>query len=332
MNGSIRLVGTPRGAALQDQIQQLASALNETDAVVIGAGAGLSTSAGLTYAGPRFRQWFGDFIDRYGFTDMYTGGFYPFDTLEEHWAYWSRHIYCNRYDLRPPRAYTDLLALVRGRDYFVLTTNVDHQFQLAGFDKQRLFYTQGDYGLWQCSEPCHQATYDNGPQVRAMLQAQGYVEGPGGALVLPAGTLPRMEIPSDLVPRCPRCGKPMSMNLRADATFVEDEGWHAAAARWSDFQRRHQNMRVLYLELGVGWNTPGIIKLPFWQAAARNPRATYACINQGEAVAPADIERQAVLIDADIAEVLAEVGASLGESGASLGSRGQFGLIEARPR
>lgn len=312
MNVSIRLVGAPQGTVRQDQIQRLASALSEADAVVIGAGAGLSTSAGLTYAGPRFRQWFGDFIDRYGFSDMYTGGFYPFDSLEEHWAYWSRHIYCNRYDLRPSRAYTDLLALVRGRDYFVLTTNVDHQFQLAGFDKQRLFYTQGDYGLWQCSEPCHQAAYDNELQVRAMLQAQGYVEGPGGSLVLPAGTRPRMEIPSDLVPCCPRCGKPMSMNLRAGATFVEDEGWHAAAARWGDFQRRHRGMRVLYLELGVGWNTPGIIKLPFWQAAARNPRTTYACINQGDAVAPAGIERQAVLIDADIAEVLAEVRDQLG--------------------
>lgn len=309
--GPFRLVGAPR-TRQGEQLDRLARELEACDAVIIGAGAGLSTSAGLTYTGPRFERWFCDFIEKYGFTDMYSGGFHPFESFEEHWAHWSRYIYCNRYDLKPARAYVDLLDLVQGKDYFVLTTNVDHQFQLAGFDKQRLFYTQGDYGLWQCSAPCHRATYDNEAQVRQMLEAQGYSSGPDGVLTLPAGVRPRMEVPSDLVPRCPVCGKPMTMNLRADGTFVEDEGWHAAAARWDDFQRRHRGMRVLYLELGVGYNTPGIIKLPFWRAVASNERATYACINLGEAVAPADIERRSILIDGDIATALAGIAERFG--------------------
>ena len=174
---------------------------------------------------------------------MYTGGFYPFSTLEEHWAYWSRYIAINRY-LAPPRpVYEDLLRLVEKKDYFVLTTNVDHCFQRAGFDKQRLFYTQGDYGLWQCSRPCHKRTYDNEEAVRRMVAEQR-----------------NMRIPSELVPHCPVCGAPMSMNLRADLTFVEHEGWQAAAGRYQDFLRRHRGMQVLYLELGVGMNTPVIIK------------------------------------------------------------------------
>lgn len=304
--GPFRLVGAPR-ARQGEQLDRLARELEACDAVIVGAGAGLSTSAGLTYTGPRFERWFGDFIEKYGFADMYSGGFHPFDSFEEHWAYWSRYIYCNRYDLKPACAYVDLFSLVHGKDYFVLTTNVDHQFQLAGFDKRRLFYTQGDYGLWQCSEPCHRATYDNEAQVRQMLEAQGYAAGSDGVLALPAGVRPRMEVPSDLVPRCPVCGRPMTMNLRADGAFVEDEGWHVAAARWDDFQRRHRGMRVLYLELGVGYNTPGIIKLPFWQAVARNGRAMYACVNLGEAVAPVGIEQRSILIDGDIAAALAGI-------------------------
>lgn len=312
MFGTLRLVGAPDARELPHQLDRLAGALDRADAVVIGAGAGLSTSAGFTYTGPRFERWFGDFIARYGFTDMYSGGFYPFATLEEHWAYWSRHIYCNRYLPAPGAVYRELRDLVAERDYFVLTTNVDHQFQLAGFDKQRLFYTQGDYGLWQCSEPCHAATYDNEQQVRAMLESQGWQSGADGVLMLPTGVRPRMAVPADLVPHCPVCGKPMSMNLRADNTFVEDEGWHRAAGRWADYQRRHEGVRVLYLELGVGYNTPVIIKFPFWRAVADNPRATYACINQGEAVAPAELGQRAILLNADIAEVVAALGDAAG--------------------
>ncbi|MCD8067463.1 MAG: Sir2 silent information regulator family NAD-dependent deacetylase [Lachnospiraceae bacterium] len=269
------------------QIEQLKSALDKADAVVIGAGAGLSTSAGFVYNGERFRKYFSDFEAKYGFRDMYSGGFYPYDTLEEHWAYWSRYIYVNRYVDAPKPVYQELLSLVKDKDYFVLTTNVDHCFQKAGFDKKRLFYTQGDYGLFQCSEPCHQKNYDNEDIVRQMIKQQR-----------------DMKIPSELIPRCPVCGKPMTMNLRSDDTFVEDEGWHRAAERYSLFLRRHEGMQTLFLELGVGYNTPVIIKYPFWQMTAKNPKATFACINSGEALCPKEIERQSICMDADIGDII----------------------------
>ena len=272
------------------QVDKLRAALAMADAVVVGAGAGLSTAAGYTYSGPRFSRLFGDFAARYGFSDMYSGGFYPYDTLEEHWAFWSRYIMCNRYDPIPGRVYQQLLDLLRDRDYFVLTTNVDHCFQRAGFDKQRLFYTQGDYGLFQCSRPCCQETWDNEDAIRAMVDQQR-----------------DLRIPSELVPHCPHCGAPATMNLRSDGTFVEDEGWHKAAARYSEFLRRHEGMRTLYLEIGVGGNTPGIIKYPFWQMTAANPRATYACVNLGEACAPRELEHQSILIDASADEVIAQL-------------------------
>ena len=270
-----------------DGVEKLRDALAQADAVIIGAGAGLSTSAGFVYSGERFQKYFHDFAEKYHFTDMYSGGFYPYDTLEEHWAYWSRYIWLNRYTPAPKPVYEDLLALVRDKDYFVLTTNVDHQFQKAGFDKRRLFYTQGDYGLFQCSEPCCQKTYDNEEIVRQMVEQQH-----------------DMRVPSDLVPHCPHCGKPMSMNLRADATFVEDDGWHAAAARYSEFLRRHENCKTLFLELGTGYNTPTIVKYSFWRMTNQWPDATYACINLGEAYAPREIEKKAICINADIGETI----------------------------
>lgn len=288
----------------QQQIDRLIEAFGQADAIVIGAGAGLSTSAGLTYSGARFTQWFDDFERAYGIHDMYSGGFFPFSSLEEQWAYWSRFIYCNRYGCAVGAPYQTLYELVCDRDYFVLTTNVDHQFQRAGFEKERLFYTQGDYGLWQCSKPCHLKTYNNRSAVFAMLESQGYVQDNDGIFRLPAGTTPAMQIPTDLVPHCPVCGRPFAMNLRADNTFVEDRGWHQAAQRWADFQQHHQDMHALYLELGVGYNTPSIIKFPFWNDVSKNPQATYACINLGESLAPAVLEHQAILIDADIASTL----------------------------
>lgn len=269
------------------QLERLRKALDRADAVVIGAGAGLSTAAGFAYDGERFERYFGDFEAKYGFQDMYTGGFYPFSTPEEHWAYWSRNIMVNRYTDPPKSVYRDLLELVRDKDYFVLTTNVDHCFQKAGFDKERLFYTQGDYGLFQCSQPCCQETWDNEEQVRRMVAEQK-----------------DLKIPTELLPRCPRCGKPLTMNLRADDRFVEDEGWHRAAARYNEFLRRHQGLRVLFLELGVGYNTPGIIKFPFWQMTAKNPKATYACLNLGQAACPEEIRDRSICIDGDMGETL----------------------------
>ena len=272
--------------------------------MVIGAGSGLSTAAGFAYSGERFEKYFSDFEQKYGFRDMYSGGFCPFPTEEERWAYWSRNIWINRYQNAPKPVYQDLLALVKDKDYFVLTTNVDHCFQKAGFDKKRLFYTQGDYGLFQCSEPCCKETYDNKEIVRQMLKTQGYVIGEDNALTLPEGVTPKMAIPSELVPRCPHCGRPMTMNLRCDNSFVEDEGWHKAAERYENFLRTRQGQKIVFLELGVGFNTPVIIKYPFWKMTAKNPNATYVCINQGQAVCPQEIERQAICIDADIGSAL----------------------------
>ena len=288
-----------------DGVDKLRDALKEADSVIIGAGAGLSTSAGFEYAGERFEKYFRDFADKYHFEDMYSGGFYVMELPpEEQWAFWSRNIYINRYMDPPKPVYERLFDLVRDKDYFVLTTNVDHCFQKAGFDKHRLFYTQGDYGLWQCSEPCHEKTYDNAETVRAMVEAQGFVITDDGTLTVPKDATLKMAVPTEMVPHCPVCGKLMSMNLRSDDRFVEDEGWHRAAERYSDFLRRHRNMKVLFLEAAVGFNTPGIVKYSFWQMTNEWPNATYACLNYGEAYAPEKIAKKSICINGDIGEIL----------------------------
>ena len=282
-----RIWTKPSTKSCSEPMERLKAALQDCDAVVIGAGAGLSTAAGFTYTGERFEKYFSDFAAKYGIQDMYSGGFYPFATPEEHWAYWSRYIFINRYMDAPKPAYDDLLKLVRDKDFFVITTNVDHCFQKAGFDKNRLFYTQGDYGLFQCSEPCCQETFDNEAVIREMVKRQE-----------------DMKVPTELLPVCPHCGKPLTMNLRSDDTFVEDEGWHRAAERYENFLRTRAGDKILFLELGVGYNTPVIIKYPFWQMTAKNPNATYVCINQGQAVRPQEIEKQSICIDADVGDTL----------------------------
>lgn len=292
---------------MEGTVERLRHALESAEAVVIGAGAGLSTAAGFVYTGERFRQYFQDFIEKYGFRDMYTGGFYPFETLVGHWAYWSRYIYVNRYMDPPKTVYQRLYELVKDRDYFVLTTNVDHCFQKAGFEKERLYYTQGDYGLMQCSEPCHDRTYDNEERVRAMVEAQGFRIAEEGSLYLPEDTTPSMEVPDELIPHCPKCGRPMTMNLRADDTFVQDEGWYRAAKRYEIFWEEHRDQKVLFLELGVGYNTPGIIKYPFWQMTEENPETIYACVNYGEAHVPEKIRERSICIQADIGAVLQQI-------------------------
>lgn len=274
--------------ALTAEIKRLKHEIESAEAILIGAGAGVSTAAGLTYTGERFARYFSDFREQYGIRDMYAGGFYPFASLEEYWAWWSRHIYINRYAAEVGKPYQDLLHLVQERNYFVLTTNVDHQFQLAGFEKERLFYTQGDYGLFQCARGCHLKTYDNEELIRNMVAQQK-----------------NMKIPTSLVPRCPVCGAPMTVHLRIDDTFVQDAGWYAAQVRYEDFIRRQQDAHILYLELGVGNNTPVIIKYPFWRMTAQNQNAVYACVNNGETACPGQIAQQAILLHADIGEVLA---------------------------
>lgn len=265
------------------EIDRLKNEIETADAIVIGAGAGLSTAAGFTYSGERFEKYFSDFIEKYQFRDMYSGGFYPFESLEEHWAYWSRYIYINHYMDVDNGTYKGLFKLVKDKDYFILTTNVDHQFQKAGFDKHRLFYTQGDYGLFQCSQPCCQETYDNEACIQDMLKTQK-----------------NMRIPTELIPHCPKCGKPMTMNLRADDTFVQDKGWYRAAERYEELLRRHKNLHILFLELVVGYNTPAIIKYSFWQMTVKNSKAVYACVNFGEAFCPKQIQSQAICINIDI--------------------------------
>ena len=273
-----------------EPMERLKAALQDCDAVVIGAGSGLSTAAGFIYTGERFETYFSDFARKYGFRDMYSGGFYPFDTLEEYWAYWSRYIYINRYQDAPKPVYEDLFKLVQDKDYFVITTNVDHCFQKAGFDKKRLFYTQGDYGLFQCSEPCCQETFDNEAVIREMVRRQE-----------------NMKIPTGLLPTCPHCGKPLTMNLRCDDTFVEDEGWHRAAERYENFLRTRARQKILFLELGVGYNTPVIIKFGFHRMTAENPKATYVCVNYGQAYAPNEILDRSIVINGDAGEVISKL-------------------------
>lgn len=282
-----RIQTTKSTENFSDNMVKLKEKFHMADAVVIGAGAGLSTAAGFTYNRERFEKYFSDFRKKYGIEDMYSGGFYPYQTPEEHWAYWSRYIFVNRYQDTPKPVYENLLKLVADKDYFVITTNVDHCFQKAGFDKKRLFYTQGDYGLFQCSEPCCQETFDNKDIIFEMLKQQK-----------------DMKIPTELLPVCPHCGKPLTMNLRSDDKFVEDEGWHRAAERYENFLRTRACGKILFLELGVGYNTPVIIKYPFWQMTAKNPNATYVCINQGQATCPLEIRHKSICINDDILSII----------------------------
>ncbi len=288
----------------EERIARLKNEIRNADAIVIGAGAGLSTAAGLTYSGPRFEKYFFDFAKKYGIRDIYSGGFCPFPDEETRWAWWARHIYYNRYIDPPKPVYKELLSLIQGKDYFVITTNVDHQFQKAGFDKARLFYTQGDYGLFQSVNPKLRKTYDNEAWVRKAMEAQGFVKDADGMYQLPESGEIAMRIPTELIPKCPDDGSAVTMNLRSDDTFVEDAGWHKASAAYSGFLRRHEKGQVLYLELGVGFNTPVIVKYPFWQMTMANEKAVYACVNYGEAFCPEEIEDRSICIDGDIGEML----------------------------
>lgn len=289
-----------------EKISVIKEKIEQADAVIIGAGAGLSTSAGFIYDGERFEKYFSDFKSRYGFSDMYSGGFFPYETLEEYWGYWCRYIYVNRYMDTPKPLYQKLYDIVKYKDYFVLTTNVDHCFQKAGFDKNRIFYTQGDYGLYQCSRPCHKNTYDNEISVKDMVLSQGF-RIRNGELFRPEGVEIKSTIPKELVPYCPHCGRPMSMNLRSDDTFVEDDGWHEAADRYEKFIRKHRTQKILFMELGVGYNTPGIIKYPFWQMVNSFPQAFYVCLNESQAYAPDEIKNKSICIDEDIDKVLKQL-------------------------
>ena len=291
----------------EEQVRKLKEKIQNAEAIVLGAGAGLSTAAGLTYSGERFQKYFFDFAKKYPIRDIYSGGFFPFESLEEFWAWWSRSIYFNRYIDAPSDVYGNLKKIMEGKDYFVLTTNVDHQFQRAGFEKKRLFYTQGDYGLFQSSRPTVAKTYDNQEIVEKMLEAQGFVRDNEGIFQLSEDKLLKMSIPTELIPICPDDGLPMTMNLRTDESFVEDAGWKMAAKRYQDFLHSHKGKHVLYWELGVGMNTPVIIKFPFWQYTEENPNAYYACLNLGEAGCSREISERSICLNADIGQVLRDL-------------------------
>ena len=313
INRGIRAVRSFRGGmsrgklSREEAIAKLKNEIETADAIVIGAGAGLSTAAGFIYNGERFEKYFGDFAGRFGIQDMYSGGFYPFPDAETRWAWWARNIYINRYVPAPKSVYQNLLSLVKDKDYFVITTNVDHQFQAAGFDKKRLFYTQGDYGLFQSVDPKNRKTYDNEEWVMKAMEAQGFVRDSENVFQPPKDGTLLMRIPTELIPKCPDDGSDVTMNLRSDDSFVEDEGWRRASAAYSDFLRRHEKLHVLYLEIGIGMNTPVICKYPFWQMTNDDPKAVYACLNFNEAYCPAQIEKQSICIDGDSAEVIEQL-------------------------
>ena len=291
----------------EEQVRKLKEKIQNAEAIVLGAGAGLSTAAGLTYGGERFQKYFFDFAKKYPIRDIYSGGFFLFESPEEFWAWWSRHIYFNRYINAPSDVYGNLKKIVEGKDYFVLTTNVDHQFQRAGFEKERLFYTQGDYRLFQSSRPTVAKTYDNQEIVEKMLEAQGFVRDNEGIFQLSEDKTLKMSISTELIPICPDDGLPMTMNLRTDESFVEDAGWKMAAKRYQDFLHSHKGKHVLYWELGVGMNTPVIIKFPFWQYTEVNPNAYYACLNLGEAGCSREISERSICLNADIGQVLRDL-------------------------
>ncbi|UTH15086.1 SIR2 family NAD-dependent protein deacylase [Macrococcus epidermidis] len=300
--------GISNGAgSKEEQLTRLKNEIKDADAVLIGAGAGLSISAGLTYHGERFEKYFFDFIEKYRINDLYSGGFYPFPDNETKWAWWARHIYFNRYINPPKPVYENLFSLLKNTNYFIITTNVDHQFQRAGFNKQNLFYTQGDYGLFQSVNPEIKKTYDNELWVMRAMETQGFIKDENGIYTVPDNNEIAMQIPTMLIPKCPDDHSDMTTNLRVDDTFVEDEGWHKASCAYYDFLQANKDKRILFLELGIGANTPVIIKYPFWEMTLKNENAMYACINYGEAFCPIEIENQSVCIDADIGGILERI-------------------------
>ena len=268
-------------------IQKLKEEIENSDYILIGAGAGLSTSAGFLYDGKRFEDNFKDYIKKYGFTDMYSAGFYNFPTLEEYWAYFSLYVYINRYDIEENETYLNLYNIVKNKNYFVITTNVDGRFADSKFDKDKIFAVQGDFSLFQCSKPCKQETFYNEKYIREMIKYKK-----------------EMKIPTELIPKCPYCGENMSMNLRADSTFVQDKNWDKQKSKYENFLKNSDNSKILFLELGVGFNTPSIIKYNFWRMTLNNKKSVYASINLGECYSASDIEERSICIDSDISEVL----------------------------
>ena len=279
--------------AYEDWIVRSAEDIRNADCIIIGAGAGASTAAGISMGGERFTDNFGEFIEKYGghyMTDMYAAGFYPFPSEEAKWGYWSKVALLNRFDLPALPLYKELYDIVKNKEYFVLTTNVDCQFYKAGFDENRIFATQGDYGKIQCQRACHSKTYDAEELFHKMDAARK-----------------DCLIPSELVPKCPVCGGNMAMNLRCDNYFVEDEEWHEAADRYGEFLEQIKDKKVVLLELGVGFNTPIIIRFPFEKMVRENPSYSLIRLNMDEAVVPESFGNRAIGIGGDMAKVITDI-------------------------
>lgn len=274
----------------KNKIKCIAKYIKNADAIVIGAGAGLSISAGLSYSGKRFENNFSEYIKRYGMSDMYSAGFYPFESQEEKWAYWSKHIYLNRYEFPSGQVYKYLLEIIKEKKYFVITTNVDHQFIKAGFQSDNIFATQGDYGLLQCKYACHKKLYENKNIVYDMVKIQR-----------------DCKIPINLVPKCPVCGGDMEVNLRCDNYFVEDSNWDKAYENYNKFIVENINNNIVFIELGVGMNTPGIIKYQFWKLTNQIANSKYVCINLNETYCPQEIRNKSIYINEDITKVVMEL-------------------------
>ena len=272
------------------RINRAAELLRGAERVVIGGGAGLSSAAGLAYSGGRFAENFADFAVKYGMTDMYSAGFYPFETQEEKWAYWSRHIALNRWEPPAQPLYRKLFALVKDKEYFVLTTNVDGQFEKAGFLPERTFAVQGDYGLIQCAKGCHDKLYDDRALVSRMVAEQR-----------------DCRIPSALVPVCPVCGGPMEVHVRKDGYFVQDKAWYEAADRYENFIAGAAGRRTVLLELGVGYNTPTIIRIPFERLTYREADAVLVRMNRDYPEPLAENRSKTLSFGEDMGKALADL-------------------------
>lgn len=275
---------------ISEKIERAKNWIKNADAILIGAGAGLSTSAGLEYAGKRFENNFKDFIQKYHFTDMYTAGFYDFHTEEEKWAFWAKHMYVNDIGIGATKLYKDVLELMKNKKYFVITTNVDDQFYKAGVDKAKVFATQGSYRYIQCKEACHNQLYDATELVKEMVEKTK-----------------DCKIPIELVPVCPVCpvcGEKMDVHVRVDANFVQDDDWYKQDEKYGEFLDNTKDKNVVLLELGVGFNTPGIIRIPFEQMTYQNANWKLIRINKNESSTFLDINDKSILIQGDIKEIV----------------------------
>ena len=289
----------------KNDIEKFISYISTSKAIIIGAGAGLSTSAGFLMSGERFDKYFFDFKKKYNIQDMYSGSFYPYSNKAEFWAFMSRNIYLNRFTPMPKNTYNILYEIFKDKNYFILTTNADHLFQKAGFDKNKLYYMQGDMGLLQCKKPCHFKNYDNYDTIKNMLIDQGFNFDEKGELI-PSSNI-KSEISENLKPKCPECGGEMDLNLRGGYNFVQDEGWYKHQQLYTDFIDKYKNDDILYIEIGVGYDTPSIIKYNFWNKVAYNKKAKFVSINLEKNDVPEKIKNRSLIITGDANEILNKI-------------------------